>query len=251
MILFGLIGVSLAHSFSGKYFEDKFIRERLESDYRYELFELAHIEDFPALLDTHPRLIGLNVTIPFKETVIPYLSGLEGDAIPIQAVNTIFIDRNDKGEMMASTGFNTDAIGFFQSLSPLLTNNETGAMILGTGGASKAVAYVLKEWLHLEVILVSRNPGANRITYGDLTPELMERYPVIINTTPLGTFPHTEAHPPLPYDFLSPGNLLYDLVYNPEESRFLQLGKQRGARIKNGEEMLKIQAEASWKIWMK
>lgn len=251
MILFGLIGESLSHSFSGKYFKGKFSAEGLQSLYRYELFEISSISEFPALINSHRHLRGLNVTIPYKEAIIPYLSRIEGEAIPIQAVNTIFIDRDEKGEIKTTIGFNTDAIGFYHSLSPLLTKDDAGALILGTGGASKAVEYVLKEWLRLKVMKVSRTPGADQITYQQITPELLSQYPIIINTTPLGTFPHTELCPPIPYDFLSRKNLLYDLVYNPAETRFLHLGKHQGARIKNGEEMLKLQAEASWGIWVK
>lgn len=251
MILFGLIGGSLSHSFSGKYFNDKFSRGGLENLYRYELFELSSISEFPALISRNRHLRGLNVTIPYKETIIPYLGRIEGEAIPIQAVNTIFIDRDEKGEVKTTIGYNTDAVGFYHSISPLLTKDDAGALILGTGGASKAVEYVLRELLHLRIIRVSRTPGVDRITYQQITPELMEQYPIIINTTPLGTSPHTEICPPIPYDFLSPTNLLFDLVYNPANTRFLNMGKQRGARIKNGEEMLKIQAEASWEMWMK
>lgn len=249
MILFGLIGESLSHSFSGKYFEDKFSSEGLLSLYRYELFELSSITEFPALINSHRQLRGLNVTIPFKESILPYLSRLEGEAIPIKAVNTICIDRNEAGEVKTTVGFNTDALGFYHSLSPLLNRNDAGAMILGTGGASKAVEYVIRELLQLKVIKISRTPGIDHITYRQITPELIAQYPIIINTTPLGTSPYTDLCPPIPYDFLSPKNLLFDLVYNPAETRFLKLGKQRGARIKNGEEMLKLQAEKSWGIW--
>lgn len=249
MILFGLIGGSLAHSFSGEYFKDKFSREGVENLYRYQLFELSGITEFPSLINSHRQLRGLNVTIPFKESIIPYLSRLEGVATAIQAVNTVYIHRDEMGAVISTAGYNTDVIGFYKSLSPLVHRSDTGAMILGTGGASKAVEYVLKELMHLRIIRVSRNPGIDRITYPQITSELLEQYPIIINTTPLGTSPHTEFCPPIPYDFLSPRNLLYDLVYNPTNTRFLDLGKQRGARTKNGEEMLKLQAEASWEIW--
>ncbi len=189
----------------------------------------------------------MNVTIPYKEKVIPLLDRVDPEALDIGAVNTIRIIRQGKEVLLH--GFNTDVYGFTGSLAPLLSSYHSGALVLGSGGASKAVRYALDK-LKIPWLMVSRNPD-NSITlgYGESTREVLERYPVVVNTTPLGTFPHTETFPPVPYEFLTPRHLLFDLVYNPGETKFLAMGRQRGATVKNGYEMLVLQAERSYEIW--
>lgn len=244
MRTFGLIGYPLAHSFSKKYFTDQFEREQT-ADCRYELFPLESINDILALL-ADPSLEGLNVTIPYKIAVLPYLNELDEAAKAIGAVNCISINR--AGGEIELRGFNTDAYGFGESLKPLLKPFHTRALILGDGGAAKAVKYVLGT-LAIPYLSVVRTPAAGAILYTDLTETLMASHQLLINTTPLGTFPNVEASPPIPYQYLSAQHLAYDLVYNPEESRFLQQAKAQGAVIKNGLEMLHLQADRSWDIW--
>ena len=257
--LFGLIGHPLSHSFSKKYFSDKFIRESVQDRYAYENFDLPSLEEFPQLINSHSLLSGLNVTIPYKEAIIPYLDELDVDAFDVEAVNTIVITRNLDGEILSTKGYNTDITGFQNTLGPLLKPNHTGALVLGTGGASKAVTHVLKN-TGIPFLLVSRNksPGQqnlfhhktkNIIGYGDITRDLVKNYPIIINTTPLGTFPDIDQCPPLPYEYIDDSNLLYDLVYNPANTLFLQQGASKGAVTVNGYAMLELQAEAAWKIW--
>ncbi|TAM96575.1 MAG: shikimate dehydrogenase [Chitinophagaceae bacterium] len=237
---FGLIGFPLSHSFSKKYFSEKFQKEHI-TDCDYENFPLASIELFPELLKKE-KPEGLNVTIPYKESVISYLDYLDPAAEKIAAVNCIHF-KNGK-----STGFNTDIIGFERSLKPLLRPQHHHALILGTGGASKAIGYVLSK-LNISFHYVSRHKKPDRFTYGDLNEEIIQQHTLIINTTPLGTSPDVNLCPDIPYQFLRKEHLLYDLIYNPPETLFLQRGKERGAAIKNGYEMLLIQAEASWEIW--
>lgn len=236
----GLIGQSLKHSFSRKYFQDKFRRESL-SRYDYHNFELSEIEDFPALLSDHPHLMGLNVTVPYKSAVIPYLDKLSEDAQAIGAVNTIRIHKGQK------TGFNTDHLAFRASLEPLLSEHPTKALILGSGGASKAVQYALEQ-MDITPVVVSRQTGDGRVSYEKAGQELGE-YQLVVNCTPLGTSPAIHEMPPLSMENVSENHLFYDLIYNPEESRFLKEAKSKGARIKNGYEMLVLQAEAAWQIW--
>jgi shikimate dehydrogenase len=240
--VYGLIGYPLTHSFSSQYFQRKFAGEGIDAQYR--AFELTTILEFPALLESTPDLKGLNVTIPYKAAILPYLDRLSEAAMVIGAVNCIDIENNKLA------GYNTDVIGFSESLKPLLKDPHTNALVLGTGGSSLAVKYVL-EALDIEYVTVSRTKKAECITYKELTTSLIKAYPLIINTTPVGMYPNTESFPELPYEGITEHHLLFDLVYNPEETKFLSLGKERGATVKNGLEMLHLQAEASWRIWNK
>jgi shikimate dehydrogenase len=253
MRLFGLIGYPLGHSFSKRYFTEKFGRENI-ADARYELFPLEQISGLPALLDAHPELCGLNVTIPHKEQVLPYLDALDDTARAVGAVNCI---RIDNGRL---TGYNTDVTGFRESLlawpafqAAFLQKPAGESFILGTGGASKAVAHVLQS-LGLSFRFVSRSPaGAGQMSYEALAATLSRQLSppsrFFINTTPLGMAPHTEAWPELPFHLLQPQDLVYDLIYNPVETVLLQRAKTQGCAIKNGLEMLHLQAEAAWRVW--
>jgi shikimate dehydrogenase len=238
--LYGLIGYPLEHSFSPAYFNAKFLREDIAAGYMP--FPITDIGQLPALLLQHPNLWGLNVTIPYKETIIPLLDELDKDAATIGAVNCISI-HNGK-----TKGYNTDVTGFENSLKPLLAGGMNNAIILGTGGAARAVKWVLKK-LGINYISVSRQDKADAINYDELTADIIHQRKLIINTTPLGMYPHVESYPPIDYTAISDKHLLYDLVYNPELTQFLQRGKQQGAEIKNGYEMLELQAEAAWQIW--
>lgn len=238
--LYGIIGYPLAHSFSPAYFKKKFAEHH--TDAIYEAFSLADINEFPALLSTHPDIAGLNVTIPHKEAVIEYLDELDSIAAEIGAVNCI-VFKNGKRK-----GYNTDIIGFERSLIPLLQPQHTQALILGTGGSSKAVAYVLKQ-LGIGYRFVSRTKQGDCLTYEELAPEVIEQHKLIINTTSQGMYPNVDSAPALPYEAITPQHLLYDLIYNPEETVFLSKGVEQGAAVKNGFEMLQLQAEASWDIW--
>lgn len=240
--MYGLIGYPLGHSFSAGFFNDKFKNEGI--DEHYNLFPIEHIDVLPELLKKHPDLKGLNVTIPYKEKVIPFLAAISDDAKEIGAVNVIAVSDNGK----TLKGFNTDAIGFRESLLPLLKPEMNKALVLGTGGASKAVAYVLKK-LGIEVRFVSRHEGVGYYKYEDLTPEVIAENRIIVNTTPLGMWPNTEACPDLPYSSLSDSHLCYDLVYNPEITTFMRKSAEMGATVKNGLEMLHRQALAAWDIW--
>jgi len=237
---FGIIGYPLSHSFSPAYFTKKFAEENISA--AYTAFPLSSITNYPALLQLYTGLEGLSVTIPYKEAIIPCLDSLDDTAKEIGSVNCIALKNG------ISKGYNTDAPGFQMSLAPLLQSHHTHALILGTGGASRAVAYVLTQ-LGIAFQKVSRVKTKGDLTYEELTPSIIQRHTLIINTTPLGMYPHTAAAPPLPYDHLTPQHLLYDLIYNPEETMFLTLGKAQGSVIKNGHEMLLLQAEASWAIW--
>ncbi len=238
---FGLIGYPLGHSFSGKYFRDKFERESI-TDCHYSNFELATISALPDIL-SDPELEGLNVTIPYKEQVIPFLDTRHPVVEETGACNCI---RIEKGLL---TGYNTDVLGFEESLTEKLTATDTRALIIGTGGSSKAVAWVLAK-KGIGFLFVSRNPsGTTQIGYEELDADNMRAHTLIVNTTPLGMFPHTEVCPPIPYEFIQPVHYFFDLVYNPPKTLFLQKAETAGARIKNGADMLAIQAEASWVIW--
>ncbi len=242
--LFGLIGYPLTHSFSKRYFSEKFEKEGL-TDCAYELFPIESIDQLPALLQQYPELTGLNVTIPYKEAVMPYLHRLNPEAAAIGAVNTICIANG------MLTGYNTDAHGFRISLERFLKSNQkliSGALVLGTGGASKAVTWVLHQ-MQIPFILVSRHPKPGQIHYQDIQKELLQQYPLVVNATPLGMAPKVQECPPLPYHLLTPNNLLYDLVYNPEYTRFLQQGMEMGCYTSNGLEMLYLQAEKAWALW--
>lgn len=238
---YGLIGYPLTHSFSEQYFKEKFIREEIENC-KYELFPLENIEDIRFLFEVNKDLKGINVTIPYKESVIEYLDDLDEIAEKIGAVNCIKIDEIQK------VGYNTDYSGFRDSLKPLLKQHHKKALILGTGGASKAIKYALQE-LNIEPKFVSRSKAENNFVYTELTKEIIAEFPVIINCTPAGMFPDTDTAPEIPYQFLTKNNLLFDLIYNPDKTLFLQNGEKRGATVKNGLEMLKLQAEYAWDIW--
>jgi shikimate dehydrogenase len=235
---YGLLGYPLGHSFSPAYFAEKFAREGIDAV--YSTFPLEHIEDFPALLAAKPALRGLNVTTPHKEAITPYLDELQADAAAIGAVNCIVIK---PGRL---SGYNTDWIGFRDSLQPLLQSHHKAALVLGAGGASMAVRYALRK-MDIPFHTVSRTVGKADFTYAEVTPALLTAHPVIINTTTLGT--QGKGLPALPYQALSPSHMLYDLVYNPAITPFLEEGLKRGALVKNGLEMLERQAEASWEVW--
>lgn len=240
---YGLIGKVLVHSFSKKFFTEKFEREGIDA--QYDLFELPTIEEFKKLVE-EKELYGLNVTIPYKELVIPFLDELDPTAEGIGAVNTIKFIRDSKGCRLK--GYNTDIIGFRDSIKPLLRDAHEKALVLGTGGASKAVCYALEQ-MGLEYKYVSRTARPDAFTYAELNEEIMSEYLVVVNTSPLGMFPNVDSAPDIPYEYLSEDHLLYDLVYNPENTKFCQLGKAQGAVTKSGLDMLHGQAVAAWKIW--
>ena len=238
--LYGIIGYPLSHSFSPAWFNHRF--ESLHIDAHYESFPMANIGGLSDLLCVHPELRGLSVTIPHKQAVMSNLDSVSADASIVGAVNCISISNG------RATGFNTDIIGFENSLKPILRPEHTCALILGTGGASRAVAFVLDK-LDISFKFVSRTPGVNQLSYATLNDDTMCAYQIIVNTSPLGMYPETENCPPIPYHLLRPEHLLYDLIYNPSETVFLSEGRKRGAYIKNGLEMLELQAEAAWNIW--
>ena len=244
MKTYGLIGYPLGHSFSRGYFTDYFGREGIEAEYKN--FELPSIEQLAQVLQTEPTLQGFNVTIPYKQQVFSFLSELSEAAQAIGAVNVVKVMRRDEGLYLK--GYNTDYIGFTDSIRPHLKPHHTHALILGTGGASKAVDYALRK-LGLKTQYVSRTAREGIIAYDELTPELMTQYTVIVNTTPLGMHPKVDECPPLDYAQLTPQHLLYDVVYNPAKTLFLQRGEEHGATICNGMDMLIGQAKAAWKIW--
>lgn len=240
--VFGLIGYPLHHSFSEKYFSEKFAKENI-SDCRYELFPIKSIDELKQLVRSLPALKGLNVTIPYKQQVIRYLTDTSEIPDGIRACNCIKIQ--DKQLI----GFNTDHIGFEKSLTPLLKPHHKKALILGTGGAAESVAYVLKK-SGIPYSFVSRSPQyASIFTYREINAKKLKDYTIIINTSPLGMYPDVDNCPDLPYSAITEKHLLYDLIYNPAKTLFLVKGERQGAVIKNGEEMLAIQAEESWKIW--
>lgn len=237
---YGLIGYPLGHSFSKIYFTEKFQKEGLSST--YELFPLSAITEFPELIEGNPELRGLNVTIPYKESVMTYLTDLSPEAKAIGAVNVIKID----GYRL--TGYNTDYIGFRDSLKPMLRDEITEALVLGSGGASKAVCHALRV-LGINPTVVSRHPSEGMIGYKDITSEVMAKNLLIVNTTPLGMAPNVDTAPDIPYHLLSGRHICYDVVYNPSETLFMKKGAAAGANVKNGLEMLHLQAENAWKIW--
>ena len=239
---FGLIGYPLAQSFSQKFFTEKFEKENL-ADCRYDKFSIRSIDDLANILKTNPELCGLNITIPYKEQVVSFLDEKSALVKKIKACNCIKI-KNGK-----LTGYNTDAPAFEQSLKEKLQPYHTKALILGTGGAAKAVEYSLRQ-LNISYKYVSRKPSAKSFSYEQLTDALMQDYPLVINTTPLGMHPNIVEAPQIPYHALTPKHYLFDVVYNPVKTLFLQKGEAKGATIKNGYEMLVLQAEESWRIWM-
>ncbi len=241
---YGLIGRSLSHSFSKKYFTEKFKKENI-SDCSYDLFEIDDIELFPKVLKEHSGLKGLNVTIPYKETILDFLTDIDENAAAIGAVNTIKLLTNSK----SIVGYNTDYYGFKKSLKPFLDINHERALILGTGGAAKTIKHVLNE-LNIDCLFASRHPKKeNEIAYNDINEYVVKHHQLIINSTPVGMFPNTENAPVLNYGSLTEKHLLYDLIYNPSETQFLKKGKEKGCITINGMQMLKLQAEKSWEIW--
>ena len=239
-----MIGYPLGHSFSQNYFNQKFDAEGISA--RYVNFEIPDIADFKEVVASHPDLAGLNVTIPYKEQVIPYLDAIDEDAAKIGAVNVIKFIR-ERGKLTFK-GYNSDIIGFSDSISPLLTPSRNRALVLGTGGAAKAVAQGLRN-LGAEPVYVSRTARPGILTYADLTPEIMAAYKIIVNTTPLGMYPHVDEAPDIPYHLLTPEHLCYDLLYNPDVTMFMNRAARYGATVKNGLEMLLLQAFAAWNIW--
>ena len=242
---YGLIGYPLGHSFSISYFNDKFADEGINA--RYENFEISSIDQLQEVLDTNPNLRGLNVTSPYKEKVIEFLDSITPEAQAIGAVNVIRVSH--EGKKTKLKGYNSDVIGFTKSIEPMLDSNwHKKALILGTGGASKAINYGLKS-LGLDTVFVSRYQRPGTIQYENITPEVIREYNVIVNCTPLGMYPHTEECPKLPYEAMDYHTILYDLIYNPDETLFMKRGREQGAEVKNGLEMLLLQAFASWEFW--
>jgi shikimate dehydrogenase len=246
MDIYGLIGNPLSHSFSKKYFTEKFANEKINA--AFKLFPLADITQLPALIQQYPNLKGLSVTIPYKSTVIPFLDAIDQTAAKVGAVNTIRIKQSP--DTVQLTGYNTDIIGFDATLEHLLQNSKVkAALILGSGGASKAVQYVLAE-RSIPYMLVSRKPISNaQLDYASITPAIMENYNLIVNTTPIGMYPRTDCAPDILYENITKKHILIDLIYNPEETLFLYKATMAGAATANGLQMLYKQAEEAWKIW--
>lgn len=241
---YGLIGYPLVHSFSISYFNEKFKNENIDAV--YENYEIPTIEQFPEIIETNPELQGINVTIPYKEKVISYLDSISPEAREIGAVNVIKVIH--KGKKTILKGYNSDVIGFTRSIEPLLEPFHKKALILGTGGAAKAIDFGLKS-LKLETLKVSRSDKPGTIRYDQITPDMMKEWNVIVNCTPCGMYPHSDECPNLPYEAMDDHTLLYDLIYNPDETMFMSKGKEHGATVKNGLEMLLLQAFASWEFW--
>ncbi len=266
MRTFGLIGFPLTHSFSQKYFSEKFKRENI-NDAEFKNFPLENVNDFPKLIENNPSLRGLSVTIPHKQNVVKFLNEIGDVAKEVGAVNCIKISKAENGKVKTE-GFNTDAYGFEKSFKPMLKPHHNRVLILGTGGAAQAVKFVLEK-NGFKYYFVSRSSGnvirdgfrvrilgfnisesrENLIGYAGITKSVLKEYNIIVNTTPVGMFPDADTCPPIPYDYLTEKHLLYDLVYNPEETLFLKKGKEKGAQIKNGLEMLQLQADKAWEIW--
>jgi len=243
---YGLIGYPLKHSFSMSYFNDKFAAEQIAAE--YVNFEIPSIREFKTILKTHPNLKGLNVTIPYKEQVIPYLDQLSENAQLIGAVNVIKIERS-KGKIKKLTGFNSDIIGFKKSIEPLLQSHHRKALVLGTGGSAKAIFYGLWQ-LGITPTYVAREKQSDAVlTYDELNAQDMAAHTVVVNCTPVGMWPHVDERPKIPYEYLTKEHLLYDLLYNPNETLFMKSGAEHGAVVKNGLEMLLLQAFASWEFW--
>ncbi|MBE6266005.1 MAG: shikimate dehydrogenase [Prevotella ruminicola] len=242
---YGLIGYPLGHSFSISYFNQKFADEGINAT--YENFEIPSIDDLPEIIDRYPNLRGLNVTIPYKEKVIPFLDSISPEARAIGAVNVIRVVHQKNKTLLK--GYNSDVIGFTQSIEPMLDPKwHKKALILGTGGASKAINYGFKS-LGIEPVFVSRYERPGTIQYQSITPEVVREYNVIVNCTPMGMYPHTDECPQLPYEAMDSHTILYDLIYNPDQTLFMRNGAKYGAEVKNGLEMLLLQAFASWEFW--
>lgn len=242
---YGLIGYPLGHSFSISYFNQKFQDENIDAV--YENYEIPSIDELPEVLSSNPELKGINVTIPYKEKVLPFLDSISPEARAIGAVNVIRVSH--KGNKTLLKGYNSDVIGFTKSIEPMLDKKlHQKALILGTGGASKAIDYGLRN-LGLETVFVSRYERPGTIQYKNITPEVVKEYNVIINCTPIGMYPKTEVCPDLPYEAMDNHTILYDLIYNPDETLFMKRGAEYGANVKNGLEMLLLQAFSSWEFW--
>lgn len=241
---YGIIGYPLGHSFSPGFFNEKFRNEGIDAV--YERYELSQIDLLPEIIASNPELCGLNVTIPYKQQIMQYLDELSEEAREIGAVNVVKVTHNGKNVHLK--GFNSDVIGFSRSIEPLLEKHHKKALILGTGGAAQAIDYGLKQ-LGLETIKVSRYERPDTIQYDIITPDVIKEYKVIINCTPIGMYPNTEECPNLPYEAMDSQHLLYDLIYNPDTTLFMKKGMERGAVVKNGLEMLLLQAYASWEFW--
>ena len=241
---YGLIGYPLGHSFSIGYHNQRFADEGINA--KYFNFEIPSIDDLQVVLSKNPELKGLNVTIPYKEKVMQFLDYVSPEARAIGAVNVIRVERQGKKTVLK--GYNSDVIGFTQSIEPMLEPYHKKALVLGTGGASKAVSYGLKH-LNVEPVYVSRYERPGTIQYESITPEVVREYNVIVNCTPVGMFPNTDVCPPLPYEAMDEKTILYDLIYNPDVTLFMQKGAEHGANVKNGLEMLLLQAFASWEFW--
>ena len=242
--LFGLIGRNIDYSFSIKYFSEKFKRNNL-NDCVYLNYDLKEINDFNKIINKNPSLKGLNVTIPYKKTIIPFLDELSDEAKAINAVNTIVFESSGR-----KIGHNTDYLGFNKALKEKCKSRPENALILGSGGASEAVKYVLNK-IGCDFKIVSRHPDKNQIGYYQITKEIIKKTNLIINTTPVGTYPKINEAPNIPYKYLDSEHLLFDLIYNPRETEFLKRGKTNGCRITNGYKMLEYQAEKSWELWSK
>lgn len=242
---FGLIGYPLGHSFSQRYFTEKFAKENIDAE--YNLYPIEKIEDVVKMMDDTPELAGFNVTIPYKQQIMPYLDELDDEAREVGAVNVVKVTWKDGKRHLK--GYNSDIYGFYNSIKPLIKPEiHKKALILGTGGASKAVSAMLRK-LGIEYRFVSRTAKEGQLTYDDLTREVMGEYKVIVNCSPLGTFPNVESCPNIPYEYMTGEHLAYDLVYNPEETLFMKKAKEHGATTKNGLEMLHLQAEGAWRQW--
>ncbi|MCH5247331.1 MAG: shikimate dehydrogenase [Muribaculaceae bacterium] len=241
---YGLIGNPLVHSFSQRYFNEKFTSENIPAQYLN--FELQDIGELMEMIAEHPKLQGFNVTIPYKEQIIPYLDEMDDLAKKVGAVNVVKIIR--KGKNLLFKGYNSDVVGFRDSLKALLNPNHKKALILGTGGASKAVEVALEQ-LDIESIKVSRSVKPGCLTYADITEQVMSEHLVIVNTTPLGMYPEVDLCPDIPYEMMTPDHFCYDLIYNPDITKFMELSARKGAAVKNGLEMLLLQAFESWRIW--
>ena len=241
---YGIIGYPLGHSYSRGFFTDKFQKEGIDAQYLN--FPIPSADQLRKVVVENPELRGLNVTLPYKQAVIPMLDELSDEAREIGAVNVIRVRR--KNGIPFLKGFNSDIIGFMNSIRPLLKPNHRKALILGTGGASRAVRVGL-ERLGIDWTYVSRTPAKGRYTYEELTPEILQDYQVVVNCSPVGMYPNNDACPAIPYEALTPGHLLFDVVYNPEETLFMKRGAEQGAVVKNGLEMLYLQAVASWEFW--
>ncbi|KZS40229.1 shikimate dehydrogenase [Aquimarina aggregata] len=238
--IYGLLGRDIGYSFSKGFFTEKFTKENLDCEYNN--FDLKQIESFKEVIND-PSIQGLNVTIPYKEEVVSYLDNLDTVAKEIGAVNVIKFEKDKK-----LTGFNSDYYGFTEALKPLLNKSIKKALILGTGGASKAIAYALDK-LGITHTFVSRNPDFNELSYIDLDEDIMNEYRLVINCTPLGTHPNIEDFPNIPYEYITENHVFFDLIYNPAETTFMKKGKEKGAKVSNGLQMLILQAQKSWEIW--